>query len=65
MERKEHRTILPSLEDALEKVRNQRGVGPSGLAGEGLGGGPPEIENPHEVSHTHPFTADRDEEPSK
>lgn len=62
MKTKLHQTLLPSLEEALVKVKNQRGVGMSGLAGEGLSAEVPEFENPHEVSHTHPFTAARDDE---
>lgn len=62
MKKRLHESLLPSLEDALSNVKNQRGVGMSGLAGEGLSAEIPEFTNPHEVSHTHPFTDRRDDE---
>lgn len=62
MKKRLHETLLPSLEEALVNVKNQGGVIMSGLAGAGLSAEIPEFDNPHEVSHTHPFTATRDEE---
>jgi hypothetical protein len=56
-----HRTLLPSLAEALENVKNQRAAGTTGLF-ETDGQGVPEFADPHEVSHTHPFTPERDEE---
>lgn len=54
-----HPTLLPSLTDALENVRHQRAAGLSGLS-DMEGAGIPEIGDPHEVSHTHPFTPERE-----
>lgn len=56
------KTGLPSLEDALDRLKNQAsGSGLSGLSG-GMEFPTPEIENPHLVSSTHPFTPERDSE---
>lgn len=63
MKKRTHATILPSLEEALERVKRQRITEMNGLAGESrLSDGVPEFDHPHEVSHTHPFTSREDDE---
>lgn len=57
-----HDTLLPSLTEALERIREKPAGMPSGLAGPGLDAGVPELSEPHEVSHQHPFTPERDED---
>ncbi len=59
-----HRTVLPSLKNALDHLRDEQvhPVGVSGLSGHGVSATPPEIPHPEEVSHTHPFTDRKGEE---
>lgn len=60
-------TVLPHLDESLEKLRDQqiRPEGqPDGLGGHNLDKRDPEIRDPHRVSNTHPFHPEGDEHDS-
>lgn len=61
---KKHPTVLSSLTNRLEVLRDQqiRPMGIAGLGGKGLSSKVPGIEDSHSVSHTHPYRFDTDDD---